>query len=122
MSISPIQHHDTHQHTLYRMTCADFDALWTIARGCCQICRTAEPDTIRGKLVIDHAQEYGLFAVRGLLCDKCNALMDRVDQGIEYDPRALTYRMNSWFVLVLRERHADRASEVGRRARERYAS
>lgn len=89
------------QHRTYYLTCEDFDALWVRAGGCCQICKTPELETKRGLLCIDHMSEYGYGCVRGLLCDKCNSLMRRVDEGrIRFRPGSvMDYQRNSWFAL-----------------------
>ncbi|MFF7022992.1 endonuclease domain-containing protein [Streptomyces klenkii] len=99
-------HHATCQHGAYRLTCQDYDDLWEHAGGKCEICRTSAAETPHGKLFIDHAQEYGFFAVRGLLCSKCNTLMRYVDRGEKSDPRARAYLANAWFVRLLHARHA----------------
>lgn len=98
-------HHRRCQHEMYRMTCAEFDALYEHAGGACQICRTPEAETAVGRLGIDHAKDYAYEAVRGLLCDKCNALMRRVDRGEKWDAGASRYRYDAWFVRHLK-RHA----------------
>ncbi|MGW4127975.1 endonuclease domain-containing protein [Amycolatopsis japonica] len=97
--------HASCHHVAYRLTCEDFDKLWKRARGCCQICRTPAEETTRGKLEIDHAGQYGIYAVRGLLCSQCNQLMAYVDRGEKSDPRASNYLRNAWFVQVLEQRH-----------------
>lgn len=97
--------HQTCHHGMYRLTCADYDELWDYAHGVCQICGIQPEDTPIGKLVIDHAPEYGFYAVRGLLCSKCNSLMRYVDAGQKKDLRALRYCANAWFVRVLHGRH-----------------
>lgn len=98
-------HHSTCHHGAYRLTCADHDALWKRAKGRCEICRIAAADTPSGKLCIDHDYRYGFFAVRGLLCNRCNSLMRYVDRGEKSDRRTLAYCANAWFVGVLHERH-----------------
>ena len=106
-----MSHHATCQHERYRLTCADYNDLWEHASGCCELCGTAAADTPDGKLFIDHAQDYGFFAVRGLLCSKCNSLMRYVDRGEKQDRRAATYLANAWFVRVLHARHAENVKE-----------
>lgn len=90
--------HTSCHHQLYRLTCADFDALRERSNGCCEICGTPEPETPTGVLHIDHDGRYGWAAVRGLLCPKCNALMRYVDGGQKEDLRAGTYLRNAWFM------------------------
>lgn len=106
-----MSHHATCHHGMYRLTCEDYDALWEHAGGCCEICRTPAADTPDGKLFVDHAGAYGFFAVRGLLCSKCNSLMRYVDRGEKHDRRASAYLANAWFVRVLHARHAENVKE-----------
>ena len=89
MSETTYDPHRSCQHKVYKMTCAEFDALYDHRDGRCHICLT--PASEGRRLVIDHAREYDLRAVRGLLCDKCNALMRRVDNRERYDQRAADY-------------------------------
>lgn len=109
-------YHDTCQHRQYYMSCAEFDALWRYAGGCCQICKTPELETKRGRLCIDHLPFYGQDLVRGLLCDKCNSLMRRVDEGaITYPPSAVyTYRNNTWTSRALMAHRGWHVSARGR--------
>ncbi|MFE9844700.1 endonuclease domain-containing protein [Streptomyces goshikiensis] len=108
--------HESCQHTAYRLTCADYDALWEHAEGRCEICRKTPEETPDGRLGIDHAGEYGYFAVRGLLCSKCNTFMRYVDRGQKCNGYASQYLQNAWFVRVLKQRHEDNKA-VTRKAR-----
>lgn len=90
-------------HTLYGLTCEAYDALRDRAEDACEICRTADHETTRGKLIIDHFQGGGLFFVRGLLCDKCNSVMSRHDRTAPWGPASLpfkekarAYHLNAW--------------------------
>lgn len=111
-------HHATCHHTAYRMSCEDFDGLWEYAMGRCQICKTPEAETVRRKLVIDHAPDYGPIAVRGLLCDKCNNLMGKFDARKTNDRRCYSYRNRAWFVRALLGR---RVNTFPDHVRARYA-
>lgn len=86
-------------HRTYYMSCEEYEELWAFAQGRCQICQSAPDETPRGKLCIDHLGPYGWGMVRGLLCDKCNSLMARVDAGsIRYPDGAVRrYQRTSWF-------------------------
>ena len=53
-------------HKLYQLSCDDYDRLMEHAGGACQICG------FRGFLVVDHDAGVGDWAVRGLLCGRCN--------------------------------------------------
>lgn len=101
-----MSNHATCQHVAYRLTCDDYDFLLKRAQGKCEICRIPAVETPRGSLGIDHDHRYGFLAVRGLLCDKCNAYMRRVDNGErDRDSRVTSYYTNAWFVTVLHQRH-----------------
>lgn len=97
-------HHSTCHHVAYRLTCADYEALWVYAEGRCQICKITADQVPGGKLYIDHDGRYGYHAARGLLCSKCNSLMRYVDRGQKHDRRAIDYLHNAWFVRLLRSR------------------
>lgn len=86
-------------HRYYYLSCEEYEELWDFASGRCQICNALPEETARGKLCIDHLPTYGYGLVRGLLCDKCNALMRQVDDGtVRYPPSPVyAYRHNSWF-------------------------
>lgn len=81
------------QHRFYLMTCEDFRALEARAGGLCEICRTET------KLKIDHDHGLGWGAVRGLLCQKCNSELSRVDAGHQEPGLAVAeYLANSWYL------------------------
>lgn len=90
-------------HTLYGLTCEAYDALRDRAKDACEICRTPDRQTTRGKLIIDHFQGGGIFFVRGLLCDRCNSVMSRHDRTAPWGPASLpfkekarAYHLNAW--------------------------
>lgn len=92
-------------HELYRMDCAEFEALRARAGGHCEACGMAEEDAALGKLVIDHAHEYGLGAVRGLVCSRCNSLLSSAEYNMTPTQRGHTpwlrrYMANAWFMQV----------------------
>jgi hypothetical protein len=74
------------------MTCNEYDELQARAGEQCELCGTAETDTPRGALIIDHFQGGGLFFVRGLLCDKCNSVMSRHDRTAPWGPASLPFK------------------------------
>lgn len=80
MSEATTLYHDTCHHWIYRLTCDEFDLLWGRARGFCEICGVAEGETRAGRLYIDH-HGAAQHLVRGLVCEACNAVMRRVDEG-----------------------------------------
>lgn len=63
-------------HIKYRMTCDEFDRLRDDVGDICQICGVSGPDTPHGALHIDHDASVGEWAVRGLLCSRCNTQLD----------------------------------------------
>ncbi|RPE39780.1 recombination endonuclease VII [Streptomyces sp. Ag109_O5-1] len=92
-------------HRLYRMDCTEFEALRARAAGRCEACGTAEEDAAIGKLVIDHAHEYGIGAVRGLVCSQCNSLIASAEYNMTPTQRGHTpwlrrYMANAWFMQV----------------------
>lgn len=92
-------------HRLYRMDCAEFEALRARADGRCEACSTPEEDAAIGKLVIDHAHEYGIGAVRGLVCSQCNSLIMSAEYNMTPTRRTHTpwirkYMANAWFMQV----------------------
>jgi hypothetical protein len=81
------------QHVAYRMTCEQYDALRARRGGGeCEIC-----GTVPRKLWIDHDHTLGFGAVRGLLCQRCNAHLRRVDAGERVaDEATASYLANPW--------------------------
>lgn len=63
-------------HRSFLLTCEEFDALHDAADSHCQMC---------GKwttyLCIDHDHRLGKWAVRGLLCGRCNVGLGYIDRG-----------------------------------------
>lgn len=73
--------HETCHHKIYALDCTEYDALLNRAAGRCELCAVPAGQVHRGKLVIDHESRLDYLAVRGLLCQRCNAHMRRVDSG-----------------------------------------
>lgn len=63
-------------HRAYCLTCDEFDELVAEHSGRCALCNCTGSESRRGVLVIDHDFRYGNWAVRGLLCSRCNTLID----------------------------------------------
>jgi hypothetical protein len=72
--------------TVYGLMCEEYEAMRDRAQDCCELCRTPGSETPRGALVIDHFDGKGVRFVRGLLCDRCNALMARHDGTAPWGP------------------------------------
>ncbi|TDD27351.1 hypothetical protein E1287_34610 [Actinomadura sp. KC06] len=89
--------HQTCQHLVYRISCEEFEALWGRSRGRCEICGAPESEVPGSKLFIDHDRRISLcYAVRGILCAKCNSLMRYVDRGEKASAEAERYQRNAW--------------------------
>lgn len=85
-------------HRTYMLDCEEYEALARFAEGRCQLCKTPAAETDRGKLCIDHAHDYGPWAVRGLVCDWCNTRLARHDSRLEpYSKDIALYLLNAWF-------------------------
>lgn len=90
-----------HHYAYHGLTCDEFDALHARAGGRCEICATPEAETRRGKLIIDELHGHAR-AIRGLLCDRCNAAMSCFDGqrpwGANHSllPQILIYVANPW--------------------------
>lgn len=87
----------------YRLTCDEYEAMRDRARGRCEICDRLDRETPRGELVIDHFAGKGAWFVRGLLCDRCNSVMQRHDGTAPWGPasrpfaaKARAYHLNAF--------------------------
>ena len=93
-------------HEKYNMDCAEYAALRSRADGRCEMCGTPEDQTTCGRLIIDHAHDYGESAVRGLLCSSCNSRMRDADYATptkrSHDKEVAAYLGNAWFMQVIR--------------------
>ena len=74
--ITAVPHVKPCAHDKYRMTCDEFDQLQDHVGNRCQICGVPGPETPHGALHIDHDASVGEWAVRGLLCSRCNTQLD----------------------------------------------
>ncbi|MFF0409112.1 endonuclease domain-containing protein [Kitasatospora sp. NPDC004745] len=97
--------HTSCYHTGYSLSCAEYDDLLRLARGCCKICR--EPTAT---LSIDHDHGLGAWAVRGLLCQRCNQHMKLAEHG----QRPMTAAMRRYVANAWHRRQATSAAKAGR--------
>ena len=67
--------HGRHQHRKYALSCEEFDLLWHRSGGRCEICGVLGRYSPHGSLHIDHNALLGDWAVRGLLCSRCNTML-----------------------------------------------
>ncbi|WTQ47456.1 endonuclease domain-containing protein [Actinacidiphila glaucinigra] len=82
------------RHREYFMSCEQLDRLLERSGGCCEICRRPGIETSHGQLYIDHDKWRGMWAVRGLLCGRCNSMLQHEQ---EFDDEVGRYLERSWF-------------------------
>lgn len=92
--------HTRCQHKKYQLDCADYEALLLRARGCCEICGASGAETPHGHLVIDHDAAVGDWAVRGLLCSRCNTMLDSHVHVLEQGA-VKRYLAEPWYKTML---------------------
>jgi hypothetical protein len=63
-------------HRSYDLDCEAYDRFVADHGGRCALCGKTGPETPQGYLVIDHDHGVGQWAVRGLLCWRCNNVLD----------------------------------------------
>ena len=89
------RNHTSCYHTGYALTCAEYDDLLRRADNHCMLCR-AKRRTGRS-LNIDHDHALGRWAVRGLVCDRCNQALRYVDAKEKPDWLGIRrYLDNAW--------------------------
>lgn len=76
------------------MSCEQFAHLLKRADARCEICRRAGIETSHRQLYIDHDAKRGMWAVRGLLCGRCNSLLEHENV---FTPEARRYLDRSWY-------------------------
>lgn len=91
-----------HHFYVHGLTCDEYDVLRDRANGHCEICQLPEAETGGKRLVVDHTERPGLYVIRGLICDKCNAVMACVDGkkpwggNRRWEERAVRYAARGW--------------------------
>jgi hypothetical protein len=88
--------HENCRHRAYRLTCRQYDRLLSRAAGRCEVCGLPDRENRKGKLYIDHVNDLGNWAVRGLLCLGCNA-------GLHLKPMFKQYIGASFYLTLLAE-------------------
>lgn len=91
---APAQHPSCY-HVGYSLSCNEYDDLIRIASGCCRLCST--PTT---PLYIDHDHTLGNWAVRGLVCHRCNQSLRHVEAGNRPPTVEVTNYLNSAWHLT----------------------
>lgn len=79
---------DRRLRRLYGIGAKEYDALSSAQSGLCRICLNPPPPDQRG-LVVDHCHATG--AVRGLLCNNCNALLGMAADDVARLRNAIDY-------------------------------
>ena len=79
---------DTRLRRLYGISAKEYKALSAAQNGLCRICVNPPPPDQRG-LVVDHCHTTG--AVRGLLCNNCNALLGMATDDVARLRSAIDY-------------------------------
>lgn len=94
-----------HHYAFFGMMCDEYDRMRERAAGCCEICGTPEAETGGKRLVVDHFQDTQtrLSFIRGLLCDRCNAVVMACMDGMKpwgtdrvHEAQAREYEARSW--------------------------
>ena len=82
-------------HRKYNLNCDEFDELVADYDARCALCAITGPEAPHGFLVIDHDFRYGDWAIRGLLCSRCNSTIDAV--GHVRTPKEEAYLADPWW-------------------------
>lgn len=92
-----------HHFQRFDLDCDEYDQLRQRAAGRCEICKTPEEDTTRGRLIIEHYHHGDVWFVRGLVCDKCNRVMACHDRSMAWGPatrpfaeQGAAFHRNAW--------------------------
>jgi Recombination endonuclease VII len=87
--------HENCNHTKYWLTCEQYEQILDKSGNQCQACgRPASDCEPHQKLYIDHDYDYGVWAVRGILCPRCNGMFV---QGKAVPDWAEAYFRDPWF-------------------------
>lgn len=73
----------------YGMTPAEYGALLEATGNRCAICDIPAEGSAKGRLHVDHDHESG--RVRGLLCNRCNSAVERLEAVPGWTERASAY-------------------------------
>src|SRR5690606_24422949 len=93
--------HENCNHTKYWLTCEQYEELIAACGNRCQTCGLPGYDNPpHRKLFIDHDYGYGIWAVRGLLCGRCNNKLKWGEPAPEW---ATNYLADPWFKRAFAE-------------------
>lgn len=92
------------RHRAYGLSCQSYAQLLAEAGTRCEICRLPATQNTSGRLFIDHDGTVGQWAVRGLLCHRCNSLIaDKPGWDTKIPPGAGRYLADPWYRRRLAE-------------------
>lgn len=92
--------HSTCNHKNYLLSCAEYEQMLAHSGQRCEVCGLVASDHPSGKLYIDHDHRLGKWAVRGLLCSRCNTLLGK-DLDVPRDASFAAYLANPWYTRML---------------------
>jgi hypothetical protein len=96
--------HGSCRHRFYGLNCRDYEQILTDTQQRCELCGVGPRGNTYGKLFIDHDPSVGQWAVRGLLCHRCNSLIaDKPGWGVVLPAGTEGYLANPWFKRKLAE-------------------
>ncbi|MEU7831323.1 endonuclease domain-containing protein [Nonomuraea sp. NPDC049129] len=91
-------------HRFYGLNCRDYEQMLVATGQRCEICGVPPQGNTSGKLFIDHENKLGLWAVRGLLCHRCNSLnAERPGWNVVAPAGSDRYLANPWYRRRLAE-------------------
>jgi hypothetical protein len=90
-------------HQIYLLTCEQYEGLLEATGRRCEICGFPAGQMPQKRLYIDHARRVGDWAVRGLLCIRCNTVIG-IDLEVPRNEAIATYLNRPWYVRMLAER------------------
>lgn len=90
-------------HKNYALTCEQYESLLEASGGGCQLCGFPASQMPQKKLYIDHNRSVGDWAVRGLLCIRCNTIIG-IDREVPRTDEIAAYLASPWYARMLAER------------------
>ncbi|MFF4417037.1 endonuclease domain-containing protein [Streptosporangium sp. NPDC001559] len=88
--------HETCNHRNYMLSCEVYEQMLKETGQRCEICQLPASENSGGKLFIDHEARRGAWAVRGLICNRCNTILGK-DGEVPRNEAFANYLKNSWY-------------------------
>lgn len=104
--MTPRWHRTCHHKTVFRLTCDQYIKQVELTENCCELCGIRADWRPEKMLHIDHDGGVGQWAVRGLLCAYCNAMLGlRKQCDIPGVPNETVrdYLTHPWYKRILAE-------------------